>query len=147
MTTLHNPIHIAGISIVTSNDEAFKENTIGKLWEEFLKLPVKEKLGAIASHNCYSVYSDYENGDKGKYKVTLGYAVENLDGVSPELSVTTIPAGDYKIFKSGSASKEDVVTTWQQIWGTSSKALPRNFVADFEEYNENGVLIYIGYRA
>lgn len=143
MNTRDNSIHIIGISSIASNDESGFEK-IGSLWHSFLNKPFKEKLVNMVSSNIFAVYSDYENGHKGKYKLTLGYAVDDIIDIPDELSAVTIPAGNYKVYKANSPAPEDIFATWQTIWSTEPNLLPRNYVADFEEYAENTVTINIG---
>lgn len=145
MTKSTYPISILGLSIITSNEEAFKENTIGKLWDRFLESSIKEKLNNIISPHVYAVYSDYEDGFKRNYKITIGYAVQDLHHIPTGLTSAIIPAGKYQIYKAGK-SPEEIIGTWQKIWAISSTKLPRNFIADFEEYSDEGVAIHIGYK-
>lgn len=146
MNQIEKSINIAGISTVTSNEAAFNQNTIGKLWAEFLKSPIKEKLADISSSSIFAVYSDYEDGYNGKYKITIGYAVEGDNKIPDGLTKTTIPAGKYKIFKTKSPAPEDIIDTWKKIWQIDSNEFQPNFVTTFEEYKDtNEVVIYIGY--
>lgn len=146
MTNISEPINIIGISTITSNAAALNQNTIGKLWAEFLKTPIKEKLSNISSSSIFAVYSDYENGYQGQYKITIGYAVNEVSDTPKGLTTVTIPAGKYKVFKSQNAP-EDIINTWKTIWQIDSSVLKPNFVATFEEYKDNEVLIHIGYES
>jgi len=146
MNEINTPIYIAGISKVTSNEAAMTDNEIGKFWDMFSKAPIKEKLQNIISPSVFAVYSDYENGHQGKYKLTIGYAVKDPNHIPDDLSAVTIPAGNYKGYKAKSLSPEDIVAVWQTIWATDVNALNRNYVADFEEYRANEVVISIGYE-
>src|SRR5688572_5644230 len=142
MNTITKPIYVVGMSIITSNDVAEKE--IGEHWALFLKTPIKEKLTNIISSSVFAVYSDYENGCQAKYKLTIGYAVSSLEDAPQELTAVTIPAGNYKIYQAKSRTPEDIIAVWQEIWATDANTLPRNFIADFEEYSEHGVTVSIG---
>jgi predicted transcriptional regulator YdeE len=144
MNELGQPVYIVGISAMTSNDVG--ANEIAKLWQDFFTAPIKEKLANIASASVFSVYSDYENGCKGKYKITIGYAVSDLNNIPHGLTAVTIPAGSYQTYKAKSRNPEDIVAVWQTIWATAADLLPRNFAADFEEYKEDEVMIHIGYK-
>lgn len=147
MNQIEKGIKIVGISTVTSNEAAFKQNTIGKLWDEFLKTPIKEKLADISSSSLFAVYSDYEDGYTGKYKITIGYAVNDVNKIPNGLTTVTIPAEKYKIFKSKSQAPEDIVDTWKTIWQIDSNIFQPNFVTTFEEYKDNNeVMIHIGYE-
>jgi predicted transcriptional regulator YdeE len=144
MHKINNPIHIVGISKITSNEAAQNENEIGKLWDVFLKTPIKEKLKDIISDSIFAVYSNYENGHKGKYLITIGYSVKDPNNLFEGLTAVTVPAGNYKEYKAKSPSVEDIVAEWQAIWASDSNVFHRSFVADFEEYKGSEVVINIG---
>lgn len=147
MNNLERPINIIGISTVTSNAAAFQHNTIAKLWNEFLSTPIKEQLTDITSSSIFAVYTDYENGYEGNYKLTIGYAITDTQHIPKGLTVTTIPAGKYQAFPSKSQAPEDIVNTWKTIWQIAPTILQPNFVATFEEYKDNNeVIIHIGHE-
>jgi len=146
MNKIVKPIKIVGISTITSNEAAQIQNTIGKLWDEFLKTPIKEKLVDASSSSIFAVYSDYESGCEGKYKITIGYAVNDVINIPNGLTTITIPPGKYKTFKSKSQKPEDIVDVWKTIWQIDSNILQPNFVTTFEEYKDNEVVIHIGYE-
>jgi predicted transcriptional regulator YdeE len=141
-----NDITIIGISTITSTEAALTQHTIGKLWNEFLQTPIKDKLGEVSSSSIYAVYSDYENGYTGKYKLTIGYAVNDVREIPEGLTTVTIPAGKYKTFPSKSHAPQDVLAVWKTIWEIDSAVLKPNFIVTFEEYKDNQeVLVHIGY--
>lgn len=142
----NTPIKVVGISTITTNEAAQNQNTIGNLWDDFLKMPIKEKLSDIISPSVFAVYSEYENGYQGKFKITIGYAVNDTSNTPNDLTTVTIPTGNYKTYKAKSRAVEDIVDTWKTIWQVDPHLFPRSFVADFEEYNENEVAINIGYK-
>ncbi len=147
MSHIKKDIKIVGISTVTSNEAAFNQNTIGNLWAEFLKTPIKEKLADISSSSIFAVYSDYEDGYNGKYKITIGYAVEDVNKIPNGLTTVIIPAGKYKIFKTKSPAPADIIDTWKSIWEIDQNIFQPNFVTTFEEYKDNQeVIIHIGYE-
>ncbi len=142
---MNHSLKIAGISIITSTAEAFNQNTIGQLWGEFAKQPIKEKLKSVISDNIFAVYSEYENKHHGKYRTTIGFAVDPASNIPAEFSTVIIPAGKYKTFEPKSSAPNDIITIWSEIWDMDSVKLPRNYVADFEEYAADGqVKIHIG---
>lgn len=146
LTVGEEVMHVAGFSIVTSTAVAMAHNEIGQLWEKFADRPIKEQLGELASPSVFAVYSDYENGFIGKYRVTVGYAVRDITNIPAGLTVVTVPTGSYRSFPVKTHMPEDIVATWQTIWATDPQALPRNFIADVEEYRESDVVIYIGFN-
>ena len=137
------PLHIVGISCITSSDAAHEN--MGKLWAKFSSSQLKEKLDNIISPATFCVYSDYENGTIDCYRATIGYAVKDLRSIPSDLSLITIPAGKYKTFPAKSTEVADVVTVWETIWALNEQQLPRNFITDFELYDENAMTVYIGY--
>jgi predicted transcriptional regulator YdeE len=136
-------IQVVGISTITSNDIAHHE--LSKLWEKFFNTPIKEQLDNIIDPGIFEVFSDYENGFKGKYRATIGYAVSYPCLIPEGLSLVSIPVGKYKAFKAQSSAPQDIVATWQSIWAADA-SLNRNFVADFELYYDNEASIYIGHN-
>ena len=138
-----NPLHIVGISTVTTNELAVQDNSIGKLWAHFLNVDIKELLGDLASTSVFAVYSNYENTYHGHYTVTIGYAVHDANQIPTGLSAVTIPAGNYKKYDAKSNGPQDILAAWQHVWADDA-ALNRNFIADYEEYHGDNVSIYVG---
>ncbi len=147
VSEINKAIKIVGISTITSNELALNQNTIGKLWGEFLSSSINDKLADISSSSIFAVYSDYENGYQGKYKITIGYAVNDISNIPDGLSTVTIPAGKYRIFNCKSGAPEDIVETWKTIWQIDPNVFQPNFITTFEEYKDNEVSIYIGYES
>lgn len=142
---MKKPITIAGMSFITTNEEAMTQHSIGKFWEKFLNSSVKTDLKNLESTSIFAVYSDYENGYHGKYKYTLGYAVKNTEDVPQNLDLMIIPNDNYKIYPAKSSKPDDIVEAWKTIWELDPKSHPRAFNVDFEEYSENGMTINIAY--
>ncbi|MDO8954519.1 MAG: effector binding domain-containing protein [Gammaproteobacteria bacterium] len=102
-------------------------------------------MAGLISTDIFSVYSDYEDGYKGKYKTTIGYAVSDPASIPEGLSVVTIPARSYKKFPAKSGAPVDIIAAWQTIWATDPTVFHRSFIADCEVYSDTGAIIYIGY--
>lgn len=144
---INQPIHIVGMSTITTNEAAFKQNTIGKLWAEFQATPIQEKLANITSSSIFAVYSDYASDYHGQYKLTIGYAVSDAYNIPQGFTAATILPGKYKTFKCKSPAPEDIIATWKMIWQQiDTKVLQPNFIVMFEEYKDNEVTINIGYE-
>ncbi len=140
------PIHVIGMSIVTTNALAFSAGTIGQLWHAFMHTPVKEQISSVISPDIFAVYSDYEHGDRASYRLTIGYAVDRHEKVPEGCVKVTLPEGIYQNYPAKSCAPEDIVATWQAIWNIPAEVRQRRFLVDFERYQENGsVSIYIGY--
>jgi predicted transcriptional regulator YdeE len=145
MQHIDKPLYIIGIStIATNNPEGF--NKIGELWNNFFQSSIAEQLSNKISPNIFSVYSDYENGYKGNYKITIGYAVTDINDIPEGLKSITIPAGKYRTYLTKSPAPEDILATWQEIWTLDPEQFPRTFIADFQEHTEDKVMISVGYK-
>jgi len=136
-------IHIVRFSCITQPATAAKD--IGELWGKFFNSAIKEKLGVADSAAIFSVYSDYENEEKGHYRTTIGYAIDDFKKIPNDLGIVTLPAGKYQTYKVKSRAVENIVSAWQAIWATLRSMQPRNFIADCEVYEEDKATIYIGY--
>ena len=134
---------IVGLSLVTTNEEAFNQQSIATLWQKFLSTPIKDQLPQVSSPSIFAVYSDYENEHHGKYKITLGFAVPENVSIPQGLSSVIIPAGNYQTFQSKSQDPTDIVATWKRIWEADPTALKRLYATDYEEYGENEMAIHI----
>jgi predicted transcriptional regulator YdeE len=143
---LQKDLEIIGITLITSNEEAIKQNTIGQLWSQFLQTPFLDKLSGVENTSVYSVYSDYENRDQGTYRVTLGYSVAKGTPVPATFHKTLIPSGDFQTFACKSASPTDIVEAWKQVWSQDPKTFSRQFLADFELYEGDKVTLHIGFK-
>ena len=143
MNKIATPLYIVGMSTITTNALAQKENSIGKLWAHFLNNNIKEMLNELVSSSIFTVYSNYENAYHGQYTVTIGYAVHDTAVIPGGLTTVAIPAGNYKKYDAKSNSPADIIAAWQTIWADDA-TLHRNFIADFEEYHGNEVSIYVG---
>lgn len=136
------PLRIAGLSIITSNEVASQE--LGKLWQDFFAQNIKDKLQHTTLPYIFAVYSNYENGVQGKYRTTVGYAVDPAVSLPEGLTEVSLPRGNYKMFPAKSSGVEDIVNTWKTIWAQNLTELPRNFIADCEVYDDKYAAIYIG---
>lgn len=105
----------------------------------------------------YSVYTEYENDEKGEYTYFIGERVNALDKQDQsKFKPLVIPAGKYQKFTTESGKiPEMVIASWQKIWRMSEKDLggKRNYIADFEVYDQRAndvnhavVDIYIGIK-
>lgn len=137
---------IAGVSIVTTNENGQSMKDIGVLWEKFTKDLIRRKFTQVENECIFSVYSDYENKDLAKYRVTIGYALAQGAKAPEGLKTVLIPKGLYKSYQAKSRDPRDIVDVWQKIWSSDPNQLQRNYVADFEVYNNDSVNIFLGLK-
>lgn len=143
------PFHLIGISVRTSNDPGKADVDIPALWSRFMTEGVKDKIQHRVEEALYCVYTNYEGDHTQPYTTFLGCRVANLE-ITPEgLEGLAIDGGRYEIVTAkGNILEGMVFNAWLSIWNT---ALPRNYKADFEVYDEKAadltkaeVSIYIG---
>ncbi len=139
-------IFIAGISAVTTNENGQSMKDIGLLWDRFSKNPIRNQFTQVENECIYSVYSDYENKDLAKYRVTIGYALAQGAKAPENLKTVVIPKGVFKSYQAKSRNPSDLVDVWQKIWSSDPGQLPRNFIADFEVYNDDTVTVFLGLK-
>ncbi len=129
---------VAGIAITTSNDEAMQ--TIPKLWQEFESQQILSKVPQrLDDKVIYSVYTNYESDENGKYQVLVGTEVQEGTDVESPLKLAFLSLSRYAIFDV--ADRQDIAKVWQEIW---QLPLKRTYQADFEYYGPKGIKIYVG---
>ncbi len=116
-------IRIVGISIVTSETSAPMD--IGALWQ---KAGAAGVLRFDAAN--YGVYTDYENGRAGAFRVVVGSEsdVEPSEGQV----VVEIPEGSYRVVEDEGKVSDIVAKAWQRV--RSNWDEDRTFVVDYERY-------------
>ncbi len=141
------PFTVVGFSLVTTTEQAMKENSIGHLWVKFHQSGLAEKLPALTSKSIFAVYSDYENQHFGRYRLTIGYAVENTESIPEGCEVVEVVAGHYHVFQRAAIRFKTLWRPGKQVWNRDAKAFPRAYQTDMEEYQEDGqVRLHIGYH-
>jgi predicted transcriptional regulator YdeE len=131
-----NPLKIVGISTRTRNEIGKPNIEIMNLWAKFMTKNISEQIKNKASHNIYSIYTDYESNFMGEYTVVLGFAVEDLKDVPPGLVSREFQEAQFKVIPAHGAMPDAVIQAWIDIWNKDS-ALNRAYSYDFELYTEN----------
>ena len=136
---------IVGLTARTGNLDPECKKTIGGLWQDFMGNHVIDSIQNKANSFCIGLYSSYDFHDM-TYDVTVGCEV--TENNNPDLTLRTLPAGRYAMFRVYGDVVEDVSKAWDTIW---ELPLERSFSGDYEEYisNENGkaeVNIYIALK-
>lgn len=139
---------VAGLAAAANNSAPDMGMVIGGLWKSFYEDGVYAAIGGNkVNDKALGIYTDYADDENDHYTVMA--ACEITASEVPQGAVTrTIPAGKYaKFIVTGNVQKA-VAEFWVQLW---QMELPRAFVCDFEEYQneemENAEIhIYIGLK-
>lgn len=134
--TKQNSLKIVGLSARTRNKIGEPNIEIMNLWAKFMTKNISEQIKNKVSHNIYSIYTDYESNFMGEYTVLLGFAVEDLNDVPPDLVGRVFPEAQFKVIPAKGAMPDAVIQTWIDIWNKDS-TLNRAYNYDFELYTEN----------
>lgn len=136
-----------GLSARTSNADPKAGEIIGGLWSSFYNGGVYSSVRGKINDKVLGIYTDYSSDEKGEYTVSAACEVKALL-TDNTLSVFKIPEGKYAEFIVKGDVKTAVAKAWAEIWNTP---LPRAFICDFEEYQNNDmnnseIHIYIGLK-
>lgn len=134
---------ISGISTTTNNEnELSQENQkISALWETYdLDNIYGKTFNKAKSSDIYAVYSNYTDGLKGNYDVTIGVEV-----TKPKKAIT-IENKKYLVFKKEGELPEIVTEAWADVieYFENNNEYERAYAVDFERYSkEDEIEIYI----
>lgn len=134
--TKQNSLKIVGLSARARNKIGEPNIEIMNLWAKFMTKNISEQIKNKVSHNIYSIYTDYESNFMGEYTVLLGFTVEDLNDVPPDLVGREFPEAQFKVIPAQGAMPDAVIQTWIDIWNKDS-TLNRAYSYDFELYTEN----------
>ncbi len=126
---------ITGLRARAGGDTPAVQETVGTLWDRFLRSGAREQLNAAPGAPCYGLYTRYHLDDES-YDAVVGC---ESDSCPDGFCQVTIPAGEYARFSLRGPVRQVVADAWREIW---SLPLPRAYTVDFEEYgpvDENGV--------
>lgn len=130
-------IHVIGIELRTSNDQAFK--TIPGHWQRFTQEAVPAKVPGKLSDDVYAVYTDFQNAgrdNQGVYSLVIGVAVPADAAVPEGCARAVIPASPRAVFPVEKGRFDQVGEAWQAIW--QRRDLRKTFIADYEHYRADG---------
>lgn len=169
---------VVGLAARTNNQSPEMGAVIGGLWEKFYGEGVYAQIENKTSDKALGIYTDYAGGAMDDYDILSSKQSELQDRIYAEtpqpmagrsLSYTimvaceaaesktmpkdtivkTIPAGRYAKFVVKGDMHTAVANCWMEIW---SMDLPRTFVSDFEEYQDDcmdgdaEIHIYVGLK-
>ena len=123
---------VVGLSARTSNQSPDVGAVISGLWEKLYQGGVHPQIAGKKNEKALGIYSDYTGADKNEYQVTVGCEADG-SALPQGTQSMVIPAGKYAKF----VIHGNMVTAVASFWETlDSKELPRAFVCDFEEYQD-----------
>lgn len=139
---------VAGISARTNNSSPDMGAVIGGLWQRFYGEGIYPSIGHKANEKALGIYTDYAEGEAGDYTVVVACELADTDAVPEGIKTWTVPGGRYAKFVVKGDMVKAVADFWTELW---SMDLPRAYVCDFEEYqndsmDEAEIHIYIGLR-
>ena len=146
MQTIHQDLalHVIGIELRTTNEEAFQ--TIPLHWKRFTEEDVPGRIAGKQSGDVYAVYTHFQNAgrnNQGLYSLVLGVPVDAAAAVPQGLTRVTVPASPRAVFPVEKGRFDLVGAKWQEIWARGD--LAKTFIADFERYRPTGEIdILIG---
>lgn len=143
ITTQSLPVVIAGLSIHTSNDKAFKD--IPAHWSRFFSEQMLAQIPDRINDEVYAVYTEFDRIPENStdvanlgYTFVIGAAVSSTSRLKAPLVSTVIPAAKRAVFPVQPAQPDEVGGQWQKIW--QMQDLPRIFAPDYEHYAASGAI-------
>ena len=132
-------IHVIGIELRTSNDEAF--NTIPAHWQRFTAEAIPARVPGKLSDDVYVVYTNFQNAgrdNQGIYSLVIGVAVPPAATPPAGFTRVVIPASARAVFPVEKGRFDRVGQAWQAIWQRGE--LKKTFIADYERYRADGTI-------
>lgn len=125
---LQEKILSASKPVRLSNLDTEISKKIELVWHNF-----SEKCSEVenkTTNKPICTYSNYENDEKGKYDISIGYEIEKNSLLKDGWAKKIIPAGKYAKFIIKGNMVKEVSNFWKTVWKMD---LPRKFECDFEE--------------
>ncbi len=129
------PFQIIGIALRTTNEGGKSAQDLGMLWQRFYTDHIADKIPHKDGAEVYAIYTDYTSDYQGEYTCLIGYRVNSLDNIPPDLIGRKFDGGNYRKFVASGKLPDAVGDAWQNIWQQDAN-LPRAYTADFEVYDE-----------
>jgi predicted transcriptional regulator YdeE len=138
LLTAEPAFNVIGISIRTSNKEAFEQGTIGKLWERFMNEDIFNRIPNKSDNAVIALYHQYEDDKEGSYDLLIGARVGSIANVPAGMFAKQVPMEDRGIFTTIKGPRTPaVIAEWQNIWNLESQGkLLRSYLFDYELYDE-----------
>ncbi len=132
-------LHVIGIELRTSNDEAF--STIPAFWQRFSSEGGPARVPGRLSDEVYAVYTQFAQAgvdNRGVYSLVIGAAVPPEATVPAGLTRAVVPASRRAVFEVEPGRFDLVGEAWQRIWQRAD--LPKTFIAEYEHYAADGAI-------
>ena len=141
---------VSGIAARTNNDSPDMGRVIGGLWNRFYQGGIYESIPNKTDNKAIGLYTDYAGGATDDYTAMVCCTVTKESKIS-ECEFRKIPACPYAKFLITCSMRTAVAAVgkaWQEIWKIN---LPRTFICDFEEYQDDNlehteIHLYIGLK-
>ena len=141
---------VSGIAARTNNDSPDMGRVFGGLWNRFYQVWIYESIPNKTDNKAIGLYTDYAGGATDDYTAMVCCTVTKESKIS-ECEFRKIPAGPYAKFVITCSMRTAVAAVgkaWQEIWKIN---LPRTFICDFEEYQDDNlehteIHLYIGLK-
>ncbi len=145
IVTLKEKIAV-GISARTNNASPDMSAVIGGLWERFFNEGIYASIAGKTNEKALGIYTDYAGKEKDDYTVLVACETAEVPQAGETYTVCMIPAGRYARFIVHGDMVQAVANAWTEIWKMD---IPRTFVCDFEEYQDDSmdnaeIHIYVG---
>lgn len=140
---------VVGIEARTNNMAPDMSQVIGGLWNRFYGAGIYEGISGKVTGKGLGIYKDYAGNERNDYTILVACEVKEAKGCPQGTVAAVIPAGKYAKFVVRGDLHQAVAEFWEELWKMD---LPRNFVCDFEEYQNDDekhaeIHIYIGLLA
>lgn len=137
----------AGVSARTNNLSPDMGAVIGGLWTRLFQEGVYASIPDKVNEKALGIYTDFSEDEKADYTVMAACETASVPQ-GDDFAVCRIPAGRYAKFVIHGDMVQAVGAAWQAIWQMD---LPRSFVCDFEEYQDDRmdnaeIHIYVGLK-
>lgn len=124
---------VIGISARTSNFDPKMSETIGGLWTRFFEDGMYSEIEGKMNGKALGIYTDYEDNEKNEYTALVACEVKEGANVPEGMVKRKLAAGRYAEFVVIGDMVKAVQEFWEKLW---TMDLPRSFVNDFEEYQD-----------
>ncbi len=136
-----------GVSVRTSNGDPDMGEKIEGLWIRLFQEGIYEFIPGKINEKALGLYLDYAGDERMEYTAAAACEITK-DSEQSEYEVFRIPEGRYARFIVRGDMVKAVAAAWQEIWQMD---LPRSFVCDFEEYQDDQmedteIHIYVGLK-
>lgn len=148
IVTLEEKIAV-GVAARTDNTSPEAGAVIGGLWSRFFQEGIYASIPDKVNEKALGIYTDYTGEEKTGYQAMAACETARAPKEEGAYTVCRIPAGRYAKFVVYGDMVKAVSAAWQAIWQMD---LPRSFVCDFEEYQDDRmedaeIHLYVGLKA